>query len=218
MRTDILVNIESHDLKLDNSFKPNAVFELQEVTETEVRGHVIIEPSDVWERYVANRTIDIVLPYLPYDKPLQIKVLKNDPSFNESSGSWVTVKAEGGDIKACELSVISKDNFQLVENHTKGAFIVSCGDRYDFSIGCANPQNKAMLLDCSPGNSYRYPTIGVGLVKWIGGTSNLTGLSQKLIEQFSADGTPVISAQYDEDTKTIYLNLDTTKVDADESL
>ena len=214
MRKDFLINVESKDLKLVNNFSPNATFRLTSTGE-QLEGQVILEDDYRWETYVQNGSLKVIIPYLPYERPLHISVLKTGEATPASSS--LEVKMPGGStLPACLFSAINQCNFILIKQDDY--WELYSGDDFDFQIGNANHQNKAALLSCLPGSNYRYPTVGVGLSKWIGAPSNLPGLAQKLMEEFESDGTPVISARYSDSNKTLYLNLDTVNVDMHENL
>lgn len=227
MRTDILIDVESNDLKLTNSFKPTATFRLVSVAEGRVFGEILIEEGHQWESYSQASQVSVVIPYLPYDLPLSLCITKETKTAAGANGNtgamegfhptyFPVVRKGGGAVAACALGAINRSNFILVLN--KGKLFAFSGDDWEFQIGGANHQNKAFLLACSPGNCRRYPTLGVGLMNWIGAPTSLPGLAQRLIDCFEADGTPVISAQFEEATSTLFLNLDTNNVDTNEGI
>ena len=136
---------------------------------------------------------------------------------NPVDGSeWFLVQAglygkQCRNIFASELPLISLEHFYC-RIQDKDIRIYASG-RTDFNIVPALRQNTNMMLACLPTNNYRYPLTGVGLVRWTKSNIDNSGLADILQQQFSNDGTPVISAKYNYDTMKLDIKLDTANVD-----
>lgn len=70
----------------------------------------------------------------------------------------------------------------------------------DISIQFSDAQSAYILAKCSPGNSYRYPTTGVGITSYINSVVSYTTLSNSIEEQFLADKKPIQDASFDNET------------------
>ena len=70
-----------------------------------------------------------------------------------------------------------------------------------------------MMLACNPTNNYRYPLTGVGVRSWINSRAINSDMISVLRDEFENDGTPVISAAYDFNTKKLNIELNTDNVD-----
>lgn len=230
MRKDIEIHINTGDITLTSKNKVILRdFQWLENTPTGMEqrylyGEVTV-PAFVLEDSVFEHGIYVVIPYTPIYKEIKLKVKReyteNNVQYlrNPKDGSeWFAVQCslygnEATNIFASQLMSVSEDRFYL--SFTGGTILLYSGHENDMTIVKANTQNKNMLLKCVPGNNYRYPLTGVGLIRWTNSNISVTKLAQVLKEQFAADGTPVIHAKYDFDNKQLHLMLDTSNVDGD---
>ena len=83
----------------------------------------------------------------------------------------------------------------------------------DVANVAANIQNRNLMLQCVPSNNYRYPTSGVGLVRFLHANLSQTTLANVLQDEFKADKVTVKSAAFDSYTGDIELDLDFTEAD-----
>ena len=79
----------------------------------------------------------------------------------------------------------------------------------------ANIQNRNLLLQCVPSNNYRYPTSGVGLIKYLHANLAHSGLAEKLQTEFKNDKVNVINAAFNSYSGDLELDLDFSEADAD---
>lgn len=229
MRKDIEIHINTGDITL---FSTNRVIlrDFQWVERPEgmeqryLYGEVTV-PGNVIEDDILNNGIYVEIPYTPIYQEFKIRVKRQfsdeDSQYlhNVMDGSdWFTVKSAiyGQDLRevyASELMAISEGRFYIT--FSQGAIQLFSGYESDVTVIKANWQNRNLLLKCVPGNNFRYPLTGVGLIRWTNSNINVTKLAQVLKEQFADDGTPVLSAKYDFDNRQLYMNLDTSNVDKD---
>lgn len=226
MRKDIEVHINTGDVVISakNTVK---VYPFEwTVNEKGMERYVYGEISVPWnipESAIYTEGIYISIPYTPIYKEFYIRIkrvyLDGNAVFlkNKVDGSdWFLVQSglygsTKENIYASQLLLVSKDRF-YIQLSGKYAYIYS-GYETDFNTVEANHQNKNLLLKCIPSNSYRYPTTGVGLIRWVNSNINYTNLSYVLQKEFSEDGTPVKNARFDIDTQKLFLDLDTSNVD-----
>lgn len=229
MRKDIEIHINSGDIVLAST--QHTVlrdFEWIECPEGQEQSYLygeITVPALLLEDTLIRDGIYLTIPYTPIYKEFKIRIKRlyadENPVFvrNPQDGSeWFLVQSalygeNLRNIAASELVAISEDIFYL--SFSAGTLRLYSGRQSDVNIIKANWQNRNLLLKCVPGNNLRYPLTGVGLIRWTNSNISVSKLASVLKNQFSEDGTPVISARYDFDTKKLYLNLNTANVDRD---
>jgi len=134
-------------------------------------------------------------------------------------GEWFEVhtKLYGLDetvLKASELLKVSMDDYIVQLDMDEGVAYLWSGIHSDCVNVNANIQNRNLLLRCVPSNNYRYPTSGVGLIRYLHSNLSRTGLADKLQSEFEADLVKVNYAAFDSDTGDLELDLDFTEADA----
>lgn len=73
----------------------------------------------------------------------------------------------------------------------------------DLNINYSDYQASQLLSVCAPGKSYRYPTTGVGITKYLNAVIDHTDLQEALELQFSKDNKPIQSADFDNETGSL---------------
>lgn len=187
-------------------------------------GEVVI-PSSLSESTVVSEGVYVEIPYTPINKEIRLRFkreygsefdiyVKNPVDGTEWFVVQVSLYGKGQrNIYAPELLEVSEDRFYLTFD--SGVVKVFSGNESDFNIVKANTQNKNLLLACVPGNNYRYPLLGVGLMRWTNSNIDISRLAAVLQREFANDGTPVKSAEYNHELRRLNLILDTTAVDED---
>lgn len=232
MRQDIEIHINTGDITL--SSKQRVIlrdFKWIERTKGQEQRYLygeITMPATIIEDTVVNQGIYIEIPYTPIYKEFKIRIKRQytdeDYSYirNPQDGSeWFIVQCamygnESRKIYASELLAISESTFYIAFDGAVAQLY--SGLQSDMNIIKANWQNRNLLLKCVPGNCYRYPLVGVGLIRWTNSNISVSKLAQVIKEQFLEDGTPVIGARYDFNSKQLYLNIDTSNVDKDANI
>lgn len=229
MRRDIEIHINTGDITLNSKQKvPLRDFKWITRSENQEQRYLygeIIVPANILDDTILNQGVYLEIPYTPIYKEFKIRIKRQyaDKNFsyirNPKDGSdWFIVQSaiygsKYRNIYASELLAISDGLFYITFD--EGVIQLYSGEQSDVNIIKANWQNRNLLLKCVPGNCYRYPLIGVGLIRWTNSNISVSKLAQVLKEQFLEDGTPVIGARYDFDSKQLYLNIDTSNVDKD---
>lgn len=215
MRTDIAVNTETSDLILDTK-EPNLLwnFEWENLSDNDgAMCGVAYCPDGISLEDVEANGVVVHIPYEPNVKKVKIGVFNGrDWLINNHanpSSHWFPLSGNlyGNiidDIKLSELIAIDTELHIIFKD---GKAIAYSSTQHDLLIRNANIQNQNMMLQCMPGNNLRYPLVGVGLRNWVNSNMNVAELAKVLQDQFTADGTPVIDAQYDFDLQKLYLKL-----------
>lgn len=227
MRKDIEIHINTGDItlnpKCDGIIRDFCWVDTPTGMEQSfIYGEITIPAYNIEDSIVKNG-VYVSIPYTPVYKKIKLRFKREYSSTNftyirnpKDGSDWFSVQAimfgcQARDICASELITISEDKYYLAFN--EGEVNLYSGYNSDLRIIKANQQNRNLLLRCVPGNNYRYPLIGVGLVRWSNGNLNVSNLAEILKEQFIEDGTPVKNAQYDFNTHQLYIDIDTSNVD-----
>lgn len=221
MRTDIAIHINTGDVPIRMGNK-GELFPFSWVSNPSgfsryIYGELEI-PFTLSEKVIANG-IACSIPYTPKHKEFYIRVKKSyggetfSYMHNPVDGSeWFLVQAAGKNAYASELLKYSS-NFEYQFVLERGVAKLYANGNSDFEIVNANRQNMNMMLACNPTNNYRYPLSGVGTVNWVNGKTINSKLVDILRKEFNEDGTPVISAEYDFNTRQLNIQLNTTGVE-----
>jgi hypothetical protein len=176
-------------------------------------------PAIIGEQQITGNGFCVNIPYTPRYKEFCIRIkrtLDGDRArylTNPTDGSpWFVVQAglyghPPVNIRASQLPLIADDAYY--RRLSGGIARLFSALSVDLRIIDANRQNANLLLKCVPGNNYRYPLTGVGLIRQIKSNMNRSRLSETLQREFERDGVSVRNASYDFDTGNLYLDLDT---------
>lgn len=88
----------------------------------------------------------------------------------------------------------------------------------DLNINYSDDQASQLLSICAPGKSYRYPTTGVGIVKYLNAVIDHTDLQTVLETQFTGDNKTILSADFDSETCNLDVLCNPEKAIEDENL
>lgn len=226
MRKDIQVNTQIGDMILQDS-ETLAVRQFDWDSEGDVwlYGQITL-PSNYDVSKLAVEGVRVSIPYTPIYKPMKVRIARKYGSSHERAvvnpvdgGEWFEVRAKlyGTDDmlpKVPELLRISMDDYIVQLDMDNGLAYIWSGIHSDMVNVNANIQNRNLLLRCVPSNNYRYPTSGVGLIRYLHSNLSRTGLADKLQSEFEADLVMVNYAAFNADTGDLELDLDFTEADA----
>ena len=72
---------------------------------------------------------------------------------------------------------------------------------------CIRDRNETFLLKASAGTLYQHPLTGVGLIDYLHGNFENTGLAAKLQSEFEADNMIIVNAYMDSATGELLLEV-----------
>ena len=189
MRTDIYVNTITGDIVLKNQNSlEEYLFEWIEETDLQLTAQIIL-PSNFDIKQLYTIGVQIKIPYTPMLFGLQDKILY-----------------------ASQLIMVSQDYYLIQIN--KGVAYLWSNAISDMVNINANIQNRNLLLQCVPSNNYRYPTSGVGLIKYLHANLSHSGLAEKLQTEFKDDKVEIINAAFNSYSGDLELDLDFSEADA----
>lgn len=229
MRKDIELHIDTYDVPIEAQNK-YTLRDFRWVTNSTglsryLYGEIDI-PAVVTEASVRKNGFAFSIPYTPKYQEFMVRVRRvydNERYVylqNQKDGSeWFAVKSKlygNGDFENVMVSqlvqIADEDYFGMIN---EGHLELYAASQSDFNIVDANRQNANCMLACVPSNNYRYPLMGVGLVRWMhSGHIGSGDLARRLQSEFSADGVTVDNATYDYETQSITgLELNCTNTD-----
>lgn len=111
------------------------------------------------------------------------------------------------------VKLVQSPNSELLDR----AYIYS-SKKTDLNINYSDDQASQLLSICMPGKSYRYPTTGVGIIKYLNAVIDHTDLHTVLETQFSGDNKTILSADFDSETCNLDVLCNPEKAIEDENL
>jgi hypothetical protein len=178
----------------------------------------ITVPQGFGSRYSDSTGIHVVIPYTPSYKYLAVRFRVEHPGggteylVNPADNRvWWMVCRENGEGKIsqtrlAELPALNGNgNFNLLMR--RGYLAVYSGEETDFTFRPALRQNEVFLLKAFAGNLYQHPTTGVGLIEFLHGNFENTGLAAKLQSEFTNDKMIINNAYMDSDTGELLLDV-----------
>lgn len=177
----------------------------------------IIIPEAYWNTIkYENRQLLIKFktPYMPDTNTFRIRLVKFQNAkyslfwnirgeFGLPVNSFALSQNISAPISACMLPFVDIDGefiVKMVQNEQveelDKAYIYSSKET-DIRIDYSDDQSAQLLSICNPGNSYRYPTTGVGITQYINSVISHTDFAEKLEAQFESDGKRIVEADFD---------------------
>ena len=165
----------------------------------------------------SNRTIYAFMDYTPIAKQLCIRIrIDNGLSEPEyyynpiNNRQWFPVIEDIGD---CNRKILLSQFREINPNGYFSLYIkdgniaIYSGEETDFTIKAALKQNEIFLLKAFAGNLYQFPTTGVGLIDFLHGNFENTGLANKLQQEFENDRMIINNAYMDSHSGELYLEV-----------
>lgn len=227
MVRDLIMNLKENDLVMVNkSTDTSPVFDVvwgnlfEEDDTIDALICNIIIPESYWQiaKYKDNSlTVRFHSPYTANTDTFRIRLvgLKDGQyslfpnvrgKFGSPVSSYAMSKNISSPIPACMLPFVDIDgdfmvvmvqNSQLEE--LDKAYVYS-DKQTDMVVDYSDDQAAQLLSKCAPGNSYRYPTTGVGITNYLNSVISHSDLEKVLSNQFSADNRPLQDASFDSET------------------
>lgn len=124
-----------------------------------------------------------------------------------SNRHWYEVVLPGGgEIRLAEFRRLNSENYYNLAL-SGGVLTLYSGHETDLLIKASLGQNETFLLKASAGNLYQHPLTGVGLIDYLHGNFENTGLAAKLQSEFEADNMVIINAYMDSATGELLLEV-----------
>lgn len=218
-RQDIQIDTESGELETTDNIIGKHIYEfhLLEYAEGENNddycyGEIVI-PQHFSERIREGFQAHVYIPYTPAYRTLRVRVVIATASGIEyyrnpyRHGIWFTVCLPGdGEIRLSGFRSLSESNlYNLVLE--KGGFVIYSGYETDLLIKASLPQNQSFLLKASPGTLYQHPLTGVGLIIFLHGSFENSGLAARLQKEFEADNMIINNAYMNSETGELLLDV-----------
>ena len=165
-------------------------------------------------RYDEGSSVHVRIPYTAVYLPLRVRFHIATPGGGEhymvnpaNNTPWFDVQRTGGVvIRLSEYAEVNADSlFRLVRRG--GTLELYSGTDTDVRIGAALRRNEVFLLKASPGSLYQHPTTGVGLIDFLHGNFETTGLAARLQREFENDRMIINNAYMDSETGELLLDV-----------
>lgn len=221
-RQDIAIDINYGELQTTDNLPGKAIypFMLLETPagldgEHYAYGEILVPEG--FERHYTDQTgLHIRIPYTPLYKELRLR-LRIDGNRNDAflsnrtdGGVWFTVALASyeGPLPVF-LSAYRKVNAAGCYNLLlhEGYLALYSGEETDATIRPALAQNERLLLKASAGNLYQHPMTGVGLIDFLHGNFENTGLAARLQQEFESDKMVIHNAYMDSLTGELLLEI-----------
>lgn len=156
----------------------------------------------------------VAIPYTPDYKELKVRFRiaseSDSPEYvinKADNGIWFNVSLpEGEPIRMSEFRKLNECNYNLIL--TDGVLWIYSGKQTDLLIKASLGQNQTFLLKASAGNLYQHPLTGVGLIDYLHGNFENTGLAAKLQSEFEGDKMVINNAYMDSVTGELLLDVE----------
>lgn len=155
--------------------------------------------------------------YVPYRAVYKLLMIRFRVGGDEDPPEYVVnpttnrhwyevVLPDGGEIRLAEFRRLNSGNYyNLVLSG--GVLRLYSGHETDLLIKASLAQNETFLLKASAGNLYQHPLTGVGLIDYLHGNFENTGLAAKLQSEFEADNMVIVNAYMDSSTGELLLEV-----------
>ncbi len=156
----------------------------------------------------------IRLLYTPISKELRVRLRVDTDNgeveyvLNRTTNSpWYgVVLSEDNTIRVSEYRILGSGEVYRLRLQD-GIFEIYSGHETDLLIQASLPQNQNFLLKASAGTLYQHPLTGVGLIDFLHGNFENSGLAAKLQKEFEADNMIVINAYMNSQTGELLLEV-----------
>ena len=212
-RQDIEIDTEYGELETTDNIVGKEVFDFTILNQDGnfCYGEFAI-PTSGRLRVKSGLEIHSFIPYKPIAKPLRVRFCV-DSDLQEyilnptNNSQWYDVLLpDGSEINLSEFRTVNEDNYFNLLLQSDKVFLYS-GKESDLMITPSLSQNQSCLLKTSTGGSYQHPLTGVGLIDYLHGNFENTGLAQKLQKEFEADNMIVVNAYMDSESGELLLEV-----------
>ena len=219
-RQDIYMNPSYGECNLTDNLTNKVIcpFELLEYVNGEDNDNCcfaeITLPVHIFRKIEERTSIYTRINYIPSYKKLYVR-LRADiadaaPEYirNKSDNSiWIPVLyKDGSPAYLSGLITLNEDGYYNLQINS-GYLTIFSGGETDFEIKASLKQNEVFLLKCFAGNLYQFPTTGVGLIEFLHGNFQNSGLAEKLQQEFENDKMIINDAYMDSVTGELYMEV-----------
>lgn len=212
-RQDIEIDTEYGELETTDNIVGKEMFEFTMLSRDEnfCYGEFLI-PLAQRSKVKSGFEVHSLLPYQPIDKALRVR-FKVDAEIEEyilnptNNSEWYDVVLPNSEmVSYAEFRTINEQNYFNLLLDVDRLYLYS-GTETDLMITPSLSQNQSALLKTSAGGNYQHPLTGVGLIDYLHGNFENTGLAQKLQKEFEADNMVVVNAYMDSESGELLLEV-----------
>lgn len=171
-------------------------------------------PQALAARWGEGSALYVRIPYTASYRELRLRLCVTAPGGGTEylvnpadNRSWYTVQLPGSvPVRFSEFGALNAEGSYCLVRRA-GVLELYSGASTDLRIGAALRQNEVFLLKAAPGTLYQYPTSGVGLIDFLHGNFENTGLATRLQREFESDRMTINSAYMDSETGELLLDV-----------
>lgn len=219
-RQDIHIDTAYGELETTDNIVGKTLYEfvlLDEVegldNDTYCYGEIII-PRGSEKRVKNGFQAHVYVPYRAVYKLLMVRFRVGDseelPEYMMNPASnrpwYEVVLPDGREIRLAEFRRLNSENYYNLAL-SDGVLALYSGHETDLLVKASLAQNETFLLKASAGNLYQHPLTGVGLIDYLHGNFENTGLAAKLQSEFESDNMVIINAYMDSATGELLLEV-----------
>lgn len=221
-RQDIAIDITYGELAITDNIPGKALYPFTLLPEPEgldndhyAYGEIVV-PQGFERGYTAQSGLHLLIPYTPLYKELRVRLRIDGPRdfayirSRHDGNIWHLVALESFEgPQPVFLSAYRKVNAAGCYNllPCEGYLALYSGAETDALMCTALAQNERLLLKASAGNLYQHPTTGVGLIDFLHGNFENSGLAARLQREFSNDGMIIHNASMNSLTGELQLEV-----------
>lgn len=218
-RQDIQIDTEFGELETTDNIIGKHIydFHLLEYVEGENNDDCcyaeMLVPQNYSSRIQTGFQAHVRIPYSPIYRTLQVRIgivtasgIEYYPNPYQRRVWFPVCLPGGGDIRLSGFRGLSEDGlYNLVLG--QGYFLLYSGHETDLQIKASLPQNQNFLLKASAGTLYQHPLTGVGLIDFLHGNFENSGLAARLQKEFEADNMIINNAYMNSETGELLLDV-----------
>lgn len=212
MRQDISVDPEHGEVNLNRQITSKRIELFRYLDEVIDENYSYGEILTSQHSFNNGDMIHVHIPYIPVFKPLKIRLKINNEGYRyfynpKDNSTWFLIKNDTGQSPpVCSFRNIN-DNEDFTFVFQNGYLIIYSMYDSDLMITPSLSQDKIFLLKANASNLYQFPKTGVGLINFLHGNFENTGLATKLQQEFEADGLTITNAKIDSSTGDLYIEV-----------
>lgn len=210
-RQDIHMDAALGEVSLVGNLAGKSIYPFEIVSEDDTYCYGEIIVTDNFKQDIAHCYIPYTAKYKALKVRFKYELLGGTTEFviNQTNNKeWFEIfKESKHNIYLSEYRMLNENYLFVLVFDDDGYITVYSGDDTDMEIKPALMQNETFLLKALAGNVYQYPTVGVGLIKFLHGNFKDTGLAAKLKKEFESDGMIINDAYMDSTTGELLLDV-----------
>lgn len=209
-RQDIHMDAALGEVSLRGNLAGKSVYPFELVSEDELYCYGEVTVGEGFKSDMAHCYISYTAKYKTLKVRFKYELLGGMVEFVKNPTTnqvWFEVFREPKQpIRISEYRTLNEDHFFALV-FSESYITIYSGDDTDMEIKPSLSQNETFLLKALASNIYQHPTTGVGLITFLHGNFENTGLAAKLKKEFESDSMVINNAYMDSATGELLLEV-----------